>query len=83
MTQWPLFFIISLNLVASGAHCVKVVEDVIIKKFLFAISSPDKFLVIIGNVMSKGMLLHVVEKLSEGLLMCNVSDSEHVLCEGQ
>jgi len=30
---------------SSGAHCVKVVEDVVVKKFTFAISSPDEFLV--------------------------------------
>jgi len=32
--------------VASGAQCVKVVEaleDVVVKKFTFAISSPDQF----------------------------------------
>ena len=29
----------------SWAHCVKVVEDVVVKKFTFAISSPDEFLV--------------------------------------
>jgi len=28
----------------SGARCVKVVEDVVVKKFTFAISSPDEFL---------------------------------------
>jgi len=44
--QWPLFCVISPNSVASGAHCVKVVEDVVAKKFTFAISSPDEFLVI-------------------------------------
>jgi len=32
---------------ASGAHCVKVVEDVVIKKFTFTISSPDEFPVIL------------------------------------
>jgi len=26
------------------AHCVKVVEGVVVKKFTFAISSPDEFL---------------------------------------
>jgi len=31
--------------VASGAQCVKVVADVVFKKFTFAISSPDEFLV--------------------------------------
>ena len=31
--------------VAFGAHCVKVVEDVVVKKFTFAVSSPDEFLV--------------------------------------
>ena len=36
---------ISPNSVASGAHCVKMVEDVVVKKFTFAISSPDDFLV--------------------------------------
>ena len=29
------------------AHCVKVIEDVVVKKFAFAISSPDEFLVFI------------------------------------
>jgi len=28
-----------------GAHCVKVVDDVVVKKFTFAISYPDEFLV--------------------------------------
>jgi len=32
----------SPNSVASRAHCVKVVEDVVIEKFTFAISSPDE-----------------------------------------
>jgi len=31
--------------IASGAHCVKVIEDVVVKKFTFAISSPGEFLV--------------------------------------
>jgi len=31
--------------VASAAHCVRVVEDVVVKKFTFASSSPDVFLV--------------------------------------
>jgi len=31
-----------------GAHSVKVVEDVVVKKFTFAISSPDEFLVLLG-----------------------------------
>jgi len=39
------FCVISLNSVASGLHCVKVVEDVVVKKFTFASSSPDEFLV--------------------------------------
>ena len=38
--------IISPNSVASGAHGEKVVEAVIVKKFTFAISSPDEFLVL-------------------------------------
>jgi len=42
----PLFCVISPNSVASEAHYVKVVEDVVVKKFTFAISSPDEFLVI-------------------------------------
>jgi len=29
--------------IASGAHCVKVVENVVVEKFTFAISSPDEF----------------------------------------
>jgi len=41
-----LICVISSNSVASGAYCVKVVEDVVIKKFMFAISSPDECLVI-------------------------------------
>ena len=28
MAKWPLFCVISLNSAASGAHCVKVVEDI-------------------------------------------------------
>jgi len=28
---------------SSGVHCVKVVEDVVVKKFTFAISSPDEY----------------------------------------
>jgi len=39
-----LFGVISPNSVVSGAHCVKVVEDVVVKKFTFAMSSPDEFL---------------------------------------
>ena len=35
----------SANSVASSAHCVKVVEVVVVKKFTFAISSPDEFVV--------------------------------------
>jgi len=33
------------NSVAIRAHCAKVVEDVVVKKFTFAISSRDEFLV--------------------------------------
>jgi len=44
-----LFCVISPNSVASGAHCVKVVEDVVVKKSTFAISSPDEFLVSEGR----------------------------------
>jgi len=40
-----LFCVISPNSVASVAHCVKVVEDVVVEKFTFAISSPDEFVV--------------------------------------
>jgi len=29
--EWPLFCVISPNSVASGADCVKVVEDVVVK----------------------------------------------------
>ena len=36
---------ISPNSVTSGAHCVKVVEDVV-RKFTFAISSPDQFIMV-------------------------------------
>ena len=41
-----LFCVISPNSVAFGAHCVKVVEDVVVEKFTLAISSPDEFLVV-------------------------------------
>ena len=43
-----LFCIISPNSVASEAHYVKMVEDVVVKKFTFAISSPGEFLVAVG-----------------------------------
>jgi len=46
MVQWPLVCVISAYLVAFGAHFIKVVEDVVIKKFTFAPSSPDEFLFI-------------------------------------
>ena len=39
-----LFCVISPNSVVSRAHCVKEVEDVVIKKFTFAISSSDEFI---------------------------------------
>jgi len=45
-----LYCIISPNLVASGVHCVKVVEDVIVKKYTITISSPDEFLVLKNRV---------------------------------
>jgi len=35
--------------IGSGAHCVKVVEYVVVKKFTFAISSPDEFVAFIGS----------------------------------
>jgi len=41
-----LRYFTSANSVASGAHCAKVVEDhVVVKKFTFASSSADEFLV--------------------------------------
>jgi len=40
----------SPNSVASGAHCVKVVEDVVVKMFTFAVSSLDEFLVVTATV---------------------------------
>jgi len=33
--------VMALSLSYSAAHCVKVVEDVVVKKFTFAISSPE------------------------------------------
>ena len=42
--------VISLNSVASGAHCVKMVEDVVVTKFAFAISSADEFLVLLCSL---------------------------------
>ena len=55
-------YFISPNSVASGAYCVKVVEDVV-KKFTFAISFPDEFLVTFGGFRSKcyGRLYHYGE----------------------
>ena len=44
----PYFCVISSNSVASGEHCVKVVEDVVVKNFTFAISSRGVFLVSIS-----------------------------------
>jgi len=41
----PLFCVISPNLVASGAHCVKMVEDVVVENSTFAILSLNEFLV--------------------------------------
>jgi len=46
-SYFPLF---PLNSVAAGAHCVKVVEDVVVKTSTFAISSPDEFLVFLVMV---------------------------------
>ena len=40
----PYICVISPNSVASGTCCI-VVEDVVVKKFTFAIPSPDEFLV--------------------------------------
>ena len=37
--------ILSYFTVASAAHCVEVVEDVVVKKFKFAISSHVEFLI--------------------------------------
>jgi len=40
-----LILVMSPKSVAFEAHCIKVVEDVVVIKFTFAISSPDEFLV--------------------------------------
>jgi len=42
------FCVISPNSVAFVAHCVKVVEDVVLKKFTFGGSFPDEFRVKFG-----------------------------------
>ena len=42
-----LFCVISPNSVASGPHCVKVIEDVVANKFTFAMSSPVDFRVVL------------------------------------
>ena len=47
-----IFFVISPNSVGSGAHCVKVVEGVVVRKFTFAILSPDEFLVAIYRLLN-------------------------------
>jgi len=39
----PYNCVISPNSVASGAQCVIVVEDVVVKKFTFAMSSSGEF----------------------------------------
>jgi len=47
--------VISQNSIATGAHCVKLVEGVVVKTFTFAMSSPDEFLVmtvIVSNVVA-------------------------------
>jgi len=51
-----------LQSVASRAHCAKVVEDVVVKKFTFAISSPDEFLVL--------FLLRAVDRVLSAVLPC-------------
>ena len=38
------YLLISPNSVASAAQCAEVAEDVVAKKFVFAVSSPDEFL---------------------------------------
>ena len=40
-----MYEVISPNSVSYGVHCVKVDEDVVLKKFTFAISSTDDFFV--------------------------------------
>jgi len=43
--------------------------DVIVKKFAFAISSPDEFLYFLANVNSRSRLLYAVARPS---VVCNV-----------
>jgi len=51
------FCIISPNSVASGAHCVKVVEDVVVKSSRSLFSYPDEFLVL-SVVFQQTALVH-------------------------
>ena len=82
--------VISPNSVASGAHYVKVVEDVVVKKFAFAISSPDEFLVRCGQseyiFVNAPNDANVTEQIFEQLLrmtefLCtNVSQGSVAIC---
>ena len=71
MASWTLFCVISPNLVVSGAQCIKVVEDVVVKKFTFAISSPDEFLV--GTATDTTTELRVRE--TDGRMQCCLARS--------
>ena len=42
------------------AHCVKVVEDVVVKTFTFAILSPDEFLVLFVAEVVAGAMCYIV-----------------------
>jgi len=46
--------------IASGTHCIKVVGDVVVKKFTFAISSPGELLVSILLTTSYHCLIFTV-----------------------
>jgi len=52
-----LISVISPNSVASGMHCAKVVEDIVVKMFTFAISSPGEFLAIVRQMHENYLVL--------------------------
>jgi len=74
----PYFCIISPNLVASGTHNVKAVEDVVVKKFTFAISSPDEFLLVSANRGTREPVMFFVTSVN--FLESEVCYVDNMLC---
>jgi len=57
MTLNGVMALISPNSVASCTQCVKVVEDVVVKKFAFTILSPDVFIVYMSRLKPNSITL--------------------------